>query len=82
MDEPFASVDAQTRADLEDLLLEVGRELGMTILFVTHDIDEAVYLSDRVVVLSQGPSVVVADLPVTLDRPARPDRDQADPALR
>ncbi len=72
MDEPFASVDAQTRASLEDLLLKVWAETGTTVLFVTHDIDEAVYLSDRVVVLSQGPSVVVADLPVTLDRP----RDQ------
>jgi NitT/TauT family transport system ATP-binding protein len=72
MDEPFASVDAQTRASLEDLLLKVWAETGTTVLFVTHDIDEAVYLSDRVVVLSQGPSVVVEDLPVELERP----RDQ------
>lgn len=69
MDEPFASVDAQTRANLEDLLLEIWAETGTTILFVTHDIDEAVYLSDRVVVLSQGPSVVVEDITVRLDRP-------------
>ncbi|MDG4769960.1 ABC transporter ATP-binding protein [Solwaraspora sp. WMMD792] len=72
MDEPFASVDAQTRASLEDLLLKIWAETGTTVLFVTHDIDEAVYLSDRVIVLSQGPSTVVADLPVPLDRP----RDQ------
>ncbi|WP_434742711.1 ABC transporter ATP-binding protein [Micromonospora sp. SH-82] len=69
MDEPFASVDAQTRASLEDLLLKVWAETGTTVLFVTHDIDEAVYLSDRVVVLSQGPSVVVADLAVAIERP-------------
>ena len=47
MDEPFASVDAQTRGDLEDLVLQVREEYGITILFVTHDIDESVYLSDR-----------------------------------
>ncbi len=47
MDEPFASVDAQTRIELEDLILRVRDNLGMTVLFVTHDIDEAVYLADR-----------------------------------
>ncbi len=72
MDEPFASVDAQTRAELEDLLLDVWSELKTTVLFVTHDIDEAVYLSDRVIVLSQGPSVVRAEIDVPLPRP----RDQ------
>jgi NitT/TauT family transport system ATP-binding protein len=58
MDEPFASVDAQTRADLEDLVLEVRNEFDVTILFVTHDIDESVYLSDRVVVLTHAPTEV------------------------
>jgi NitT/TauT family transport system ATP-binding protein len=53
MDEPFASVDAQTRAELEDLLLRVRTEHGMSVLVVTHDIDESVYLADRVVVLSR-----------------------------
>src|SRR3712207_6996327 len=53
MDEPFASVDAQTRADLEDLVLQLRARYGVTVVFVTHDIDESVYLSDRVVVLSQ-----------------------------
>ncbi|NUS79423.1 MAG: ABC transporter ATP-binding protein [Streptomyces sp.] len=67
MDEPFGSLDAQTREDLEDLLLEVHRTDGTTIVFVTHDIDESVYLGDRVVVLSPGPgSHVVLDLPVEL----------------
>jgi NitT/TauT family transport system ATP-binding protein len=58
MDEPFASVDAQTRFDLEDLILKVRRDLGITVVLVTHDIDEAIYLSDRIVVLSKNPSVV------------------------
>ncbi|WIY05275.1 ABC transporter ATP-binding protein [Amycolatopsis mongoliensis] len=72
MDEPFASVDAQTRFELEDLTRRVQREEGSTILVVTHDIDESVYLSDRVLVLSKSPASIVADLPVGL--PA--ERDQ------
>ncbi|MEU9394007.1 ABC transporter ATP-binding protein [Streptomyces sp. NPDC048324] len=67
MDEPFGSLDAQTREDLEDLLLEVHRSENTTILLVTHDIDESVYVGDRVVVLSPGPGArVVLDLPVEL----------------
>ncbi|MCD9873117.1 ABC transporter ATP-binding protein [Streptomyces guryensis] len=67
MDEPFGSLDAQTREDLEDLLLEVHRTDGTTIVFVTHDIDESVYVGDRVVVLSPAPaSRIVLDLPVEL----------------
>jgi ABC-type nitrate/sulfonate/bicarbonate transport system ATPase subunit len=67
MDEPFGSLDAGTREDLEDLLLQVHRADGTTIVFVTHDIDESVYVGDRVVVLSPGPgSRVVLDLPVDL----------------
>ncbi|APU17698.1 MULTISPECIES: ABC transporter ATP-binding protein [Actinoalloteichus] len=72
MDEPFASVDAQTRAELEDLLLKVQREQDTTVLLVTHDIDESVYLAHRVLVLSTAPASVVADLPVDLP----PERDQ------
>ncbi|MEU3274665.1 ABC transporter ATP-binding protein [Saccharomonospora sp. NPDC006951] len=66
MDEPFASVDAQTRFDLEDLLRQVQLRNGSTILLVTHDIDESVYLGDRVLVLSKSPASIVADLPVDL----------------
>ncbi|NVI89365.1 ABC transporter ATP-binding protein [Actinomadura sp. BRA 177] len=66
MDEPFGSVDAQTREDLEDLILQVHRHEKMTILLVTHDIDESVYVGDRVVVLNRSPARVHADLPVTL----------------
>jgi NitT/TauT family transport system ATP-binding protein len=69
MDEPFASVDAQTRFDLEDLILQVRRELGITVVLVTHDIDEAVYLADRVVVLGRPPSRVTEILDVPLEHP-------------
>ncbi len=72
MDEPFGSMDAQMREDLEDLVLRVRAERNITILLVTHDIDESVYTGDRVVVLSHGPGRVVADLPVGLPAP----RDQ------
>ena len=72
MDEPFASVDAQTRGDLEDLVLRVREEYGITILFVTHDIDESVYLADRVVVLTHAPTEVKEIVQVDLSRP----RDQ------
>ena len=72
MDEPFASVDAQTRGDLEDLILRVRDEYRITILFVTHDIDESVYLADRVVVLTHAPTEVKEIVSVELPRP----RDQ------
>jgi NitT/TauT family transport system ATP-binding protein len=72
MDEPFASVDAQTRAELEDLVLRVRDDYDMTVLLVTHDIDESVYLADRVLVLSGAPTKVVDTLKVELPR----ERDQ------
>src|SRR5215218_356131 len=76
MDEPFAAVDAQTRAELEDLVRSVWRRTGVTIVFVTHDIDEAIYLGQQVLVLSSSPTVVPEDLAVDL-----PDeRDQLTPA--
>src|SRR5678815_1612857 len=62
MDEPFAAVDAQTRADLEDLVRRVWRQFGITLLFVTHDIDESVYLGERVVMLSASPTRVMENL--------------------
>jgi len=72
MDEPFAAVDAQTRADLEDLIRSVWQRFGVTLLFVTHDIDEAVYLGQRVLVLSAAPTRVIEDLPI--DLPAQRDQ--------
>ncbi|GAB3496940.1 ABC transporter ATP-binding protein [Nocardiopsis coralliicola] len=72
MDEPFAAVDAQTRADLEDLVRRLWKQFSMTVLFVTHDIDESVYLGGRVLVLSSSPTVVQDD--VAIDLPE--ERDQ------
>ena len=72
MDEPFAAVDAQTRADLEDLVRALWQRLKVTILFVTHDIDEAVYLGERVVMLSSSPTRVLENLDIDLPG----DRDQ------
>jgi len=74
MDEPFASVDAQTRGDLEDLVLQVREQFGVTVLFVTHDIDESVYMADRIVVLTPSPTEVREVLSVDLPHP----RDQVD----
>jgi NitT/TauT family transport system ATP-binding protein len=72
MDEPFSSLDALTRVGLQELLLRLWRELGLTVVFVTHDTDEAIYLSTRVVALSRAPAVVAADLAIDLPHP----RDQ------
>ncbi|MEU0840609.1 ABC transporter ATP-binding protein [Streptomyces sp. NPDC005962] len=72
MDEPFGSVDAQARFDLEDLTLQLRRRLGITVIVVTHDIDEAVYLGDRVIVLGGKPTGVLDTLTV----PLGPERDQ------
>lgn len=72
MDEPFASVDAQTRADLEDLTLSIQRKTQATVLFVTHDVDEAVYLSDQVIVMTSAPSTVREIVDIHLPR----ERDQ------
>ena len=66
MDEPFAAVDAQTRADLEDLVRALWKRLGVTVLFVTHDIDESVYLGQRILVLSNRPTVILEDVLVDL----------------
>lgn len=72
MDEPFSALDALTRGTLQDLLLALWEQLGLTVLFVTHDVEEAVYLSDRVAVLSPSPSRILDVLDIDLPRP----RDQ------
>jgi NitT/TauT family transport system ATP-binding protein len=69
MDEPFCALDAQTRLQMQQLLLALWHEYHITVLFVTHDVDEAIFLSDRIVVLSERPGRVRAELPVTLPRP-------------
>ena len=78
MDEPFSAVDAITRIKLQDLLARVARERGLSVLLVTHDIDEAVHLSDRIVLLDRQPGPPRAELAVPLARPrARGDADAA-----
>lgn len=69
LDEPFAAVDAMIREELQGLVLEVWREQQMTAVFVTHDIGEAVYLADRVIVMSASPGRIIADIPIPLPRP-------------
>jgi NitT/TauT family transport system ATP-binding protein len=69
MDEPFGALDAQTKLQLQDLLLQLCQESERSVLFVTHDLSEAVALADRVVVMSSRPGRVVADVPVPLPRP-------------
>ncbi len=66
MDEPFSAVDALTRVGLQELLRSLWRELGLTIIFVTHDVDEGIYLSTRVVALSRAPATVALDLAIDL----------------
>ena len=69
MDEPFSSVDALTRMDLHNLILELWQKRRFTVVLVTHDVDEAVYLADRVAVLSAQPSSIVRSIPTELPRP-------------
>jgi NitT/TauT family transport system ATP-binding protein len=69
MDEPFAAVDMQTREFLQDELLKVWHDIRTIVIFVTHSIDEAIYLGDRVVVMSSRPGRLVADLAIDLSRP-------------
>ena len=77
LDEPFSAVDAFKRMRLQDLLLDVVRRHGVTALLVTHDVDEAVYLADRVVVLDAAPASIRSEVAVTLERP----RERTDAAL-
>jgi NitT/TauT family transport system ATP-binding protein len=72
MDEPFSAVDALTRIELHELILELWRTANLTIILVTHDVDEAVYLSDRVALLGHRPSTIVDLLTVSLERPRDP----------
>jgi NitT/TauT family transport system ATP-binding protein len=69
MDEPFGALDAQTRMTMQELLLSVWREVRTTILFVTHDIDEALFLSDRVIVMTARPGQIRDLVTVKLTRP-------------
>src|SRR5687768_7575206 len=81
MDEPFAAVDAQTRAELEDLIRALWRRLKVTILFITHDIDEAVYLGQNVIVLSSSPTRVQEQLAIPLPDQRDQLHTRADPTF-
>jgi len=76
MDEPFGALDAQTRGDMQELLMRIWDESASTILFVTHDVDEAIYLADRIYVLCARPGTIVEDVPVPFGRPRDPSMKQ------
>lgn len=69
LDEPFGSLDAMTRQKLQDWLLQIWQKWDKTVLFITHDIDEALYLSDRIIVLSNRPASIIHDMKIPLERP-------------
>jgi nitrate/nitrite transport system ATP-binding protein len=70
MDEPFGALDALTRAHLQDSLMEIQQELNNTVIMITHDVDEAVLLSDRIIMMTNGPAATVGeDLRIELPRP-------------
>lgn len=73
MDEPFGALDAQTRVVMQEILTNMWQRLRISVLFVTHDIDEAVFLSDRIVVMTARPGRIKAELPVPLPRPRTPE---------
>ncbi|MEO1281375.1 MAG: ABC transporter ATP-binding protein [Pseudomonadota bacterium] len=73
MDEPFGALDSQTRHMMQENLLKIWSDFGITVLFVTHDIDEAVFLGDRVLVMSASPGKIIADIEIDLPRPRHSD---------
>ena len=81
MDEPFGALDAMTKASLQDELLAVQERTGATVVFVTHDVDEAVYLSDRIVILEGGPATVAQEIEVDLPRPRHQLATKEQPAF-
>jgi sulfonate transport system ATP-binding protein len=82
MDEPFGALDAQTRVMMQENLLRIWGEFGITVMFVTHDIDEALFLADRVLVMSASPGHIIADIVVPLARPRRAEIATEDSFIR
>jgi NitT/TauT family transport system ATP-binding protein len=74
MDEPFGALDAQTRCSMQAHLLRIWEAVDVTVLFITHDLEEAVYLSDRIVVLGANPGRIVEIIDVPVSRPRAPDQ--------
>lgn len=81
LDEPLAAVDAQTRADMQDLLLDLAKRFNQTCVLVTHDVEEAVYMADRVLVLGPRPTRVVREITVNLPKPRDQLATREDPAF-
>jgi NitT/TauT family transport system ATP-binding protein len=79
MDEPFSALDAMMRVELQDLLLKLWVDFGLTILFVTHDLDEALYVAQRVILLSASPGTIAQDVDVPLPYPRRQIETRSDP---
>lgn len=81
MDEPFGALDAQTRAKMQNYLLEIWRNIDVTILFITHDLDEAIYLADRILVLKAHPGEINEFIEVPVSRPRSPEQFLSDEFL-
>jgi len=79
MDEPFGALDAQTRLMMQESLLDIWSEFGTTVLFVTHDVDEAIFLADRILIMSASPGTIIADLKVNLERPREQEMATSEP---
>lgn len=79
MDEPFGALDAQTKLQLEDLLLELWQESRKTVVFITHDLSEAIALGDRVIVMAPRPGRIIEEVPIALPRPRKIGALQKDP---
>jgi NitT/TauT family transport system ATP-binding protein len=73
MDEPFGALDAQTRLMMQESLLDIWRKFGTTVVFVTHDVDEAVFLADRVLIMSAAPGRIIEEVKIDLPRPRSTD---------
>jgi len=82
MDEPFGALDAQTRVMMQESLLQIWSEFGITVMFVTHDVDEALFLADRVLIMSASPGRIIADLTVPIPRPRSLDIATHDDFIR
>ena len=76
MDEPFASLDVQTREEMQNLLVSLWEELNQAIIFVTHDVDEAIKLADRILLMDREPGRISHEIPVPLDRPRTMERTE------
>ena len=79
LDEPFGALDALTRMEMQQWLLDIWERFGKTILFISHDVDEAIILSDRIYVMSPRPALIVAELPIELERPRPPAVTTSEP---